>query len=172
MTSHDWNHILEEVGDAPSPPPLPPNGIPRQWLPGWIRWPLKLLFLPLVLLDLQMQKLAAKIIKPPFVQKGNCKKRGNCCHYIMIEQGKGLFGWLYLVWHTQVNGFFPRSKELFLYEEKKVLVMGCRYLQKDGSCGHYRSRPLVCRKWPVIEQFGSPKMLKGCGFYAAPRDKS
>ena len=39
---------------------------------------------------------------------------------------------------------------------------------KDGSCGQYRLRPQVCRQWPVIEHFGQPKILKGCGFSSSP----
>jgi len=31
-------------------------------------------------------------------------------------------------------------------------------------------RPVVCRKWPVIEIFGQPRMLKGCGFKAIPKE--
>ena len=51
-----------------------------------------------------------------------------------------------------------------MYEEKEVYVMGCRYLQKNKRCKHYFLRPMVCRKWPIIEYFGYPKVLKGCGF--------
>jgi hypothetical protein len=32
--------------------PLPKGGIPKQKVPGWIRWPIRALFLPFVLLDL------------------------------------------------------------------------------------------------------------------------
>jgi Fe-S-cluster containining protein len=48
--------------------------------------------------------------------------------------------------------------------------MGCRYLKQDGSCSHYRLRPSICRTWPQIEYFGHPRILKGCGFKATPRD--
>ena len=47
-------------------------------------------------------------------------------------------------------------------------VMGCRHLRKDGSCGDYHLRPLICRQWPVIEHFGYPKVLKGCGYASDP----
>jgi Fe-S-cluster containining protein len=168
----DLEIILEEAGEATSAPLEPKGGIPKQWFPRFLRVPIRWIILPFVLLDLWTQKLAKKIIRPPFVQKGGCKRRGNCCHYIMIEEGKGLFGRLYHFWNTQINGFYPREKELHIYEGKRVHVMGCRYLKKDGSCGNYRLRPLVCRKWPVIEHFGHPRILKGCGFYAEPRKQS
>lgn len=82
----------------------------------------------------------------------------------MIPESKGLIGKLNYFWQTQVQGFYPRFAELHEYEGKKVHVMGCRYLQKDGRCGQYHLRPMVCRKWPIIEHFGSPRVLKGCGF--------
>lgn len=162
--------LIFQAGDTTSPPPLPENGIPKQWLPGWVRWPLRIFFLPFVLLDMAMQRFAKVLIRPPYKQVGSCKKRGNCCYYIMIRKPKGPLGWMFQFWNTQVNGFYPRSKEIYEYEKNQVLVMGCRYLQKDGSCKHYKLRPMVCRKWPMIEQFGHPRILKGCGFKAARRD--
>lgn len=165
----DWDSLVEQAGEDNFKPPLPAGGIPNQWFPSSIRALIRWIILPFMLLDLQMQKLAKKIVRPPFVQRGACKQRGNCCHYIMIEEGKGLFGKLYYFWNTQINGFYPRNEKLHVYEGKNVHVMGCRYLKKDGSCGNYRLRPLVCRKWPTIEHFGHPRILKGCGFTAAPR---
>ena len=78
------DEILEQAGEATAPPPEPAGGIPRQWLPSWIRWPLRILFLPFVLLDLATQRIAKWIIRPPFKQEGKCLKRGNllitsCC---------------------------------------------------------------------------------------------
>lgn len=145
-------------------PPHPTGGIPRQWVPGIIRWPLRLLFLPLMLLDLFAQRVARLIIRPPFKQTGHCLKRGNCCYYILIPENKGLLGKLFYFWNTQILGFYRRSDEVHESEGKRVLVMGCRYLTAQGSCRHYRLRPAVCRRWPVIEHFGSPRVLKGCGF--------
>ncbi len=162
--------LLETAGDATSPPLDPPGGIPRQWLPSWIRWPLRVAFLPFVLMDLSAQRVAKWLIRPPFKQEGRCYKRGNCCHYILIPERKGLLGKLYYLWSTQVLGFYPRSKAVYESEGKKVQVMGCRYLKQDGSCGHYSLRPMVCRKWPMIEYFGYPRILKGCGFKAVRKD--
>jgi len=164
--------LILKVGDATEPPPPPDEGIPRQFVPAWIRWPVRLLALPLVLIDVAMQKFAKKIIRPPFKQGGACKQRGNCCHYIMIRKPRGPLGWAFTFWNTQFQGFYLRSKEEFEYEKHRVMVMGCRYLQKDGSCKHYKTRPMVCRKWPMIEYFGAPRLLKGCGFKAVPRNKS
>lgn len=158
---------LDEVGDDDHTPE--PQVIKPMWLFSWIRWPIRFLSLGFVLLDSMAQKLAKKIIKPPFVQKGACKKRGNCCYYIMVAKVNGPFGFLDRFWHTQINGFFLRSSEPVDYEGKKMWVMGCRYLKK-GKCSIYRFRPTVCRNWPRIEAFSRPQMLKGCGFKAKARE--
>ena len=142
---------------------------PPQRLPGFIRWPVRAFLLPFVLLDVAMQKLAKLLVPPPYIKTGSCKKRGTCCHTIMIRKPKGFWGWAFKVWNTEFNGFYLRSPETYIYENHKVMVMGCRYLQKDGSCKHYTLRPMVCRKWPVIEHFGMPRLIKGCGFKALDR---
>lgn len=161
--------ILAQAEEADAPPPEPFGGIPKQWLPGWIRWPIRLLLLPWILLDLYCQKLALKILKPPFKRVGTCKQRGNCCHFILTSEDKGFLGKLYFFFNTQINGFYLRYKESYEFDGDRVLVMGCRYLKKDGGCGHYRLRPTICRKWPIIEHFGRPRTLKGCGFRAIPK---
>jgi Fe-S-cluster containining protein len=99
-------------------------------------------------------------------------KRGNCCHYILIPEAKGFFGKLYYLWNTQVLGFYRRYSHEHEAEGKPIYVMGCRYLRKDGSCGQYHLRPLICRKWPIIEHFGHPRIIKGCGFTAKATHKS
>lgn len=163
------DEMLYQASIATKNPKDPEGGIPKQWLPGFIRWPLRVLFYPFVVLDEWAQKVAKKLVKPPFERAGACKKRGNCCHYILIKQSWGFLGYLDLFWNTQVNGFFLRSKKTHEFEGKKVYVLGCRYLKKDGSCGHYRLRPSLCRSWPRIEVFERPQMLKGCGFFARNR---
>lgn len=158
--------ILESAGETGNLPTLPPQGIPRQWIPGWIRWPLRILFLPMILLDLSMQRIARLLVRPPFKQEGSCLKRGNCCHYILVPEPKGFLGRLFWIWNTQILGFYPRADHTYESEGKKVRVMGCRYLRDDGKCQHYHLRPTACRKWPLIEIFGYPRLLKGCGFRA------
>lgn len=173
---HDRWETIEELtelaGTATAAPPPPEGGIPRQWLPAFIRWPLRVLMLPWVLIDLSVQRLAKKIVRPPFRQKGHCLQRGNCCHYLLLPEPKGILPRLFYFWFTQVDGFYLRQSEPMESEGQRVMVMGCRYLRDDGRCAHYRLRPMLCREWPLIEYFGRPRVLKGCGFYAEPRKKA
>lgn len=169
-SSDPLEELLAHAGEEESPPPEPPGGIPKQWMPGFIRWPLRVFFLPWVLLDLLAQRIARTFIKPPYQKVGACKKRGACCHYILIPISKGIFGKLYYLWNTQILGFYKRDNNIYQFEKNKVHVMGCRYL-KEGKCSRYRLRPAVCRKWPLIEYFGYPRILKGCGFQAIHREK-
>ena len=163
--------LFAQTLESQCPPHLLPHSkdkILRQWVPSFIRQTLKYLFLPFVLLDYFMHRFARKIIRPPFRQEGGCLKRGACCHYVLIRYSSSLFGRLFYFWYTQILGFYPRLKKLEEYEGKKMYVMGCRYLKKNGSCSQYLLRPLVCRQWPVIEHFGYPRILKGCGYRSNP----
>jgi hypothetical protein len=172
MEPEGLDEILALAEEAKESPPDPPGGIPRQWVPGWIRWPVRIFFLPFMLIDLAAQKIARMLIRPPFKREGQCLKRGNCCHYILVPAAKGVFGWLFYFWNTQILGFYRRTSQVYESDGKCVYVMGCRYLKKNGECGQYRLRPAVCRKWPIIEYFGYPRIIKGCGFKAIPRDES
>lgn len=161
--------LVMKASTASQIPPPPKRGIPKQWVPGWIRWPIRALFLPFILLDLWSQKVARWVIKPPYIKEGMCQMRGNCCHYVLLEKPSGPISYLFYFWMTQINGFFQRDIEPVQHEKHTMLVMGCRYLKEDGRCGHHFLRPMLCRQWPLIEYFSTPKILKGCGFRAVPR---
>jgi len=141
----------------------------KQRLPQYIRRPLQISLWPFIHLDLFMQRLARLGIRPPYKRVGVCKGRGTCCHTVLIKKEKGLLGTLFTLWHTEVNGFYKKQEQPIKTEQGQFHVMGCRYLKKDGSCSNYPFRPEVCRKWPDVERFGEPKILKGCGFSAIPR---
>lgn len=168
----DLEMLIESAGSASEMPAFPAGGIPPQRLPGWIRWSVRGILYPFILLDLSMQAVARFCIRPPFKKEGKCLKRGNCCHYILLPKAKGFLNRVNLFWNTEVHGFYFRDTKEYESEGKPVYLMGCRYLKADGSCAHYRLRPVVCRKWPLIEMFGFPRLLKGCGFKAVPRKKS
>jgi hypothetical protein len=158
--------IIETAGNATSQPEEPKGGIPKQKLPSFIRWFFRILLLPFLYLEMSAEKIASLIVPPPFKQVGACKRRGNCCYYVLLPDVKGFLGKFLFFWHTEIFGFYPRTKEPHEYEGKKIHVMGCRYLRKNGSCSRYFFRPKVCRSWPVIRIFGIPRILKGCGYQA------
>lgn len=137
---------------------------PRQWLPAVIRWPIRVFILPFVILDLFTQGVAKFFIPPPYKRVGKCKKRGNCCYFIFIGDSGNTIGRFHHLWNTQVNGFYDRIGKIIEYDGKRGRLYGCRYLKKNGSCGHHHLRPSICRRWPLIRHFGKPQVLKGCGF--------
>lgn len=155
--------IVEQAGDMNSPPETPK--IPKQYLPMFIRKFIWIVFLPFVWLDVFAKKFARWIVRPPFKKAGACKKRGNCCYFITMRKRKGPLGWIQMFWAQEINGFYKRFQKPFYENGQKLYVLGCRYLKKNGQCAHYAFRPTICREWPVIEYFGYPKLLKGCGYY-------
>ena len=165
VTNANVEEIIDGAGLETDQPAAPSFGIPEQWLPKWIRKTVQCICYPFVVLDLIAQKIARFIVKPPFKKVGKCKRRGNCCHYVVMRHRKGPLGVIERFWATQINGFYYRNADPVEYQGKKVYLMGCRYLQKNGSCGNYRLRPMICRTWPVIEHFGWPSLLKGCGYH-------
>ncbi|MCK4934916.1 MAG: hypothetical protein KAR79_04955 [Simkaniaceae bacterium] len=160
--------LLSKAGEATDAPKVQKGGIPKSHVPAWMRWTLQVTLVPFIWMDVITQKIAKKIIRPPFKKQGKCKRRGNCCHYILIRADKGIISRFFVFFCTQVYGFFLRDTHPHEYEGKQMLVMGCRYLKKDGSCSHYHLRPTICRQWPIIESFAYPQILKGCGYRSDP----
>jgi Fe-S-cluster containining protein len=160
----DFDYLREVAENATSIPPLPEGGIPKQKLPSWVRWSIRLIYIPFLQLEILAEKIARWIIRPPFVQKGQCKRRGNCCHYILFPETHGIMKKLFFFWNTEVHGFYQRIGMEGEYEGKKIFIFGCRYLKENGSCSNHLFRPKVCRSWPLISYFGPPKILKGCGY--------
>jgi len=160
----ELDQLLHLAETANSPPPSPPGGIPPQRLPSWIRWTIRLIYIPFLQIELLAEKIAKWIIRPPFMRTGECKRRGNCCHYILFPETSGIMKKLFLFWNTQVHGFYERTEIEGSFQGKKFFVFGCRYLRENGSCSNHFFRPKVCRSWPIISHFGLPRILKGCGY--------
>ncbi len=162
--------ITEEIGYRSSPPE-PPVSYPHKWLPRFIAKSVRLVLLPFVFLDQGAKKIARFIVKPPFQRIGSCKKRGNCCYAITMRKRKGPFEWFQRFWMFQVHNFFPRSNTFYKSGKYEYYLLGCKNLQEDGSCAEYSTRPIICRDWPIVEIFGYPKLLKGCGYWFFARKK-
>ena len=162
-------HTRRDTQEQPGPPK---GGIPKQKVPRWLRFLLRLCVYPFVILDLTVQRLIRAIHRPPFRVAGACKKRGNCCHYILLGWHPVMdkfpkVGRFWLWWYTHVHGFYLRGFDIENENGDIAKVMSCRYLQKDGSCGSYLLRPGICRRWPNVDYVSHPYMLKGCGYFAA-----
>ena len=158
---------------------VPPNGkgsadVPRQWLPGFVRWPLRVLLLPWIWLDSAMVFVVQRVFPPPWRLEGACLQRGACCHHVLAQLPSLVGRWrglaqLGLVWLTQVNGFYQRAFDVELDPDNHATVFGCRYLQADGRCGHYHLRPWACRRYPELRHDRPPQLLNGCGFRVVNR---
>lgn len=150
------------------------NQIPKQKLPGYLRWPIRVLAYPFMMIDILAQKLVSFIYKPKYRLIGQCKKRGACCQYIHMGWPKKgrltFFSKVYIYWQTEILGFYFKDFD-FIEDKELTKVMGCRYLSKEGKCTKYFLRPAICRTWPKIKYFREPSILKGCGFKAVLRNK-
>ena len=163
--------LLEKAGEAEAPPETPRIGIPHQWIPKWIRKVIQVVFLPFIYLDTFARKCALYFVRPPYKLAGKCKQRGNCCHYILMKYEKGVLGKIQFFWVTQIQGFFLRHAKPVEKDGTPFYIMGCRYLQKNGKCGNYLLRPVICRQWPDVAFHNQPRILKGCGFYTIEKKK-
>ncbi|MGM0439962.1 MAG: hypothetical protein ACQEP8_02455 [Chlamydiota bacterium] len=148
--------------------PLESDKIPRQKLPGWIRWPLRVVVLPFVWLDMLTGKISKWLIRPPYRRIGKCSACGRCCHCILIDEPHDFWGACYLWWNREINGFYLRRQKPVETESGRMLVMSCRYLVK-GCCQHYFLRPSICRRWPEVECFDEPQIMNGCSYQVVER---
>ncbi len=141
---------------------------PYRW-PAWIRWSLRLVVFPFMLLDWGIQELFKRLFPLPYRLTGSCKKRGHCCHYILMHwspwmERLSFLGRFWIWWHTEILPFYLRNFEVENEDGEVALVMSCRDLQDDGRCRHHFFRPLVCRQWPRTRYDSLPYLLKGCGY--------
>ena len=155
--------LLIQASEATKEPPPPSaGGIPRQWVPFVDQTAHKMGFLaPFVAGGLyHMHRFARKTDSPSFqTGEGGCKKRGNCCHYVLIRYSPSRLSAAYSIfWYTQFLGFYPRLKEPQEYEGKEDACDGMSLSQKRWLLQlNIILRPLVCRQWPMIEYFGYPQ---------------
>ena len=141
---------------------------PPQRLPGVIRWMVRCVILPFVVLDFLIQRFFRFLVRSPYRLKGKCKCCGVCCRYILLEWSNyldkfPLLGKLYIWWLTEIDGFYLLNFD-FENEEGKFRLMSCRYLSDKGVCKHYYTRSAICRQYPWIGYFRKPWFLPKCGY--------
>ena len=179
MTKDNPLKVIQVLaGEQGVPPESHPrsNPIPKQILPGWVRWPIRCLVFPFMFFDIGIQRVIEKLFPRPFTLKGGCKMRGHCCYYILLLWPRYLkwlpfIGWAYTWWLTEVNGFFFRGFTIEDDQGDQFRVMSCRYLQPNGKCGHHILRPTICRQHPRRGFYKKPRILKGCGYQVTPNPK-
>lgn len=109
--------------------------------------------------------VTAGLFKKNYKIAGACKKRGVCCQNIAIYLSDGFWkypllkmlaiSWYQFVYNFSYKGFEPNHK---------VIVFSCNYLKNNGTCGIYKTRPFICRNYPVVRFFEKPELLPGCGY--------
>lgn len=115
------------------------------------------------------------LLRTEYKVAGGCKKRGACCHHVLLQWYPILDRWPVLgrivLWkYTRLYSFYDRGYTWEIEDGLMGRVLGCHALQPDGSCGEYRVRPLVCRSYPELPLLGKPMVLKGCGYRFVRRD--
>ena len=128
----------------------------------------------IVIMDLG-RRFGALLLRTEYRLAGGCKKRGACCHHVLLEWSPWFERWpilgrLALFKYTRIHSFFDRGYSWEIEDGFIGRVMGCHALQEDGSCGEYRLRPVVCRAFPELPLTGKPLLLKGCGYSFERRD--
>lgn len=106
---------------------------------------------------------------------GGCKKRGACCHHVLMEWSSlfdrfPILGKLALWKLTRFYSFYDKGYSWEVQDGLLVRVLGCHALKPDGRCGEYRLRPLFCRTYPEVPLVGRPLVLRGCGYGFQRRD--
>ncbi|NDC82600.1 hypothetical protein EB093_02910 [bacterium] len=120
-------------------------------------------------IDGGISRLMGRLFPTQYIVKGQCKRRGICCHHIAVALH-------HTVWSRPALVEIIRRYYIFVYNfssldddpRHRVLVFKCNYLTDNGQCGIYTRRPPICRRYPQPRYFGKPSFLPGCGYYAIP----
>lgn len=121
------------------------------------------------------RRFGSWLLRSEYVVTGGCKKRGACCHHILLEwtpmlDARPWLARLVLFKMTRIYNFYDRGYTWEVEDGFMARVLSCHSLRPDGSCGEYRIRPLICRTYPELPLIGKPMVLKGCGYTFARRD--
>ena len=117
-------------------------------------------------LEVAMQRLFARVVPPRYVVVGECVKCGKCCKEIVFNPPKFVKNtWLlrfFIVFHKITHNFsvVGRGAEGEIY-------FSCGHLKADGRCGSHKTRPYICRNFPVVPFFEPPKILPYCSYQVA-----
>ena len=115
-------------------------------------------------IDLLLNFYINKFFPTQYIRKGFCKKRGVCCSNLAIGISSFILKRpLYKTFVIKMFSFFYNFDLKGESYEDNVLIFNCRYLV-DNQCSIHRFRPFICRRYPLVNFFGKPKVLPGCGY--------
>lgn len=99
-------------------------------------------------------------VKQKYEITGHCNKCGKCCKEIRSYGMKNEK-------HLRFMQFlFPWYKIFYILkkDENNNLILSCKCLKEDGSCGIYQFRPFLCRNYPKKYINFNAEMINGCGY--------
>lgn len=152
-----------------------PDPAPRGLVLRLVRRVLRELSYVFIIILNSGRRFGTILLQTEYKLTAGCKKRGACCHHILLEWSPlfdrfPLLGRIILWKYTRLYSFFDRGYTWEIQDGLMARVLGCHALQSDGSCGEYRIRPLICRAFPELPLTGKPRLLKGCGYEFVRRD--
>jgi len=152
-----------------------PDPTPRGPILRFVRRILREMTWIIVLLLDSGRRFGTLLLQTEYKLKDGCKKRGACCHHVLLEWTPlfdrfPVLGRIILWKYTRLYSFYDRGYTWEIQEGLMTRVLGCHALKPDGACGEYRTRPLICRAFPELPLTGKPLLLKGCGYGFERRD--
>lgn len=110
-----------------------------------------------------------QLVRPPrFVITGSCYRCGDCCRMIVANPPRLLHKYgllrLFAAYHRLAHGFVVTARG-----PAGEVIFSCMHLRADRRCGIYKRRPLLCRNYPVLPFFETPRVMPACSYSVAPR---
>ncbi|MBI2569359.1 MAG: YkgJ family cysteine cluster protein [Candidatus Schekmanbacteria bacterium] len=119
-------------------------------------------------------ELAASRIRPPRWEiRGSCSRCGVCCHTVLLKMPdwavryRPLLGLIVSFTHLLTDLRFKHE-----VTHSGYFLFTCDLFLPDGSCGDYRLRPWICRRYPRVSYFDKPEVLPECSYFPALRGRA
>lgn len=111
----------------------------------------------------------SKILRKYYIRTGKCKACGRCCQQIYVRHAKNVISDEKEFEYLKTLHYFYNYLKI-VGKDETGLIFECTKLDKNtGKCTAYKSRPLLCRQYPLEEIF----MMGGgisddCGYKFTP----
>ena len=107
----------------------PATDVPPTRAPRLVRDGLRILTLPLILLEDVLDRLLYAVSPEQPKISGGCTQRGRCCRYITIQWPTRRFPWIKALltwWYTQVHAFYTRRFSVEVGDSGDYQIFSCR----------------------------------------------